>query len=149
MTRGGVQTHSGALVRELRKGKGWSLATLAVQTGTNVNSLSRIERGTQAPGPDLLLRIAQALGTTTRALAPQEGAPTLRQIREWTGRTRAQVARELGVVPNTVGTAERGVTRPRDTGRWAAVYGLTPREFEQAWQRSREETSARAQRRDD
>ncbi|MFD9850529.1 helix-turn-helix transcriptional regulator [Streptomyces parvus] len=149
VTRGGVETHCGALIRELRRGKGWSLATLAVQAGTNVNSLSRIERGTQAPGPELLLRMAQALGTTTRTLAPQDGAATLRQIREWTGRTRAQVAQELQVAANTVGTAERGVTRPRDTDRWAQVYGLTPREFEQAWQRSKDETSARAQRRDD
>jgi transcriptional regulator with XRE-family HTH domain len=48
----------------LRRAKGWSQPELGKRIGCNGGQISKLERGISAPRPDLLSRIAEALGTT-------------------------------------------------------------------------------------
>ncbi|WP_052443063.1 helix-turn-helix domain-containing protein [Streptacidiphilus neutrinimicus] len=53
----------GELVRERRMELGWSQARLATAAATTQAVVSRIERGEASPTVDMLLRLAQAMGT--------------------------------------------------------------------------------------
>jgi transcriptional regulator with XRE-family HTH domain len=146
VTRGGVEGCRGDRLRVLRQKGGWSLAALAAAADTNPNSLSRIERGEQAPQAPLLVRLAELLEVETTELAPLPEHPTLRQLRERVGQTQAELAKGLGVSPNTVSTTERGVSYPRKPDRWAQAYGVTPTRFKEAWQAARTNTASRRRR---
>lgn len=71
----------GALIRTLRKDRGWNLDTLAGLAGMHHPTLSRLERGFgQDVKVSTLRRLAQALDVTVHdLLPPEEGAWTAYQ----------------------------------------------------------------------
>lgn len=57
-------------LRELRRGRGLSLAAVEVLTdGVDISTLSRIERGKQQPRPETVVRIARGLNISATRLA--------------------------------------------------------------------------------
>lgn len=52
----------GPAIRKLREEKGMTLEALAHSVGSDPSNLSRLERGRQKPGFDLLVELAAALG---------------------------------------------------------------------------------------
>lgn len=51
----------GHLIKKLRQAKGKSIEEVALEAGTDVGNLSRIERGVQCPRIDAVERLANAL----------------------------------------------------------------------------------------
>ena len=51
----------GRRIKEIRKSKGLSQEKLAEKAGTSPNYLSRMERGTENPTLDMLIKLADAL----------------------------------------------------------------------------------------
>jgi transcriptional regulator with XRE-family HTH domain len=64
----------GANIRQARKRSKMSLDTLAAQAGTSRQHLIRLEQGLHMPGPELLQRIADAIGTAASDLVPEDEA---------------------------------------------------------------------------
>lgn len=60
---------NGALIRQRRERLGHGLNRFAVQAGVSASHLSRIERGVAGAQPELLQRIARALGVTLEDIA--------------------------------------------------------------------------------
>lgn len=58
----------GAGIARRREARGMNKSALAEAAGTQTIRITRIERGENAPGGALLLRIAQALDTSVEAL---------------------------------------------------------------------------------
>lgn len=71
---GRVSDDSPNRIRELRKGRGWTLEHLADHVGTTPKQLSRLERGERNLTQDWMLRISEALGTSPAALFDRTGA---------------------------------------------------------------------------
>ena len=78
----------GKILRGLRKERNATLEQVAFDAGTDASNLSRIERGLQRPSPEVLNKIAKALGVTTPdiyVLAAENianRAPTKRKLPE-------------------------------------------------------------------
>lgn len=58
----------GSHIRTRRERLGWSQADLSVAAGISLASVSRVERGVQAPSIDILVALAEALGVGIAAL---------------------------------------------------------------------------------
>ena len=58
----------GETIRRLRRGKQWSLGTLAERTGLSYFHLSRVENDSAHPQADAIARLAEALDGDLRAL---------------------------------------------------------------------------------
>lgn len=58
----------GAALKQLREAQGVTLEKIALEAGTDVGNLSRIERGTQKPNIELVAKIAAALQIRMSAL---------------------------------------------------------------------------------
>ena len=65
----------GMRIAFLRLGKGWSEAGLAHRIGCSAGMVSAYERGRQKPSSDMLLRLAEAFGVTTKYLLTGETQP--------------------------------------------------------------------------
>jgi transcriptional regulator with XRE-family HTH domain len=52
----------GSVIEQLRSDRGWTLDELADKAGTTKSNLSRIEKNSQWPKPELLDALSQALG---------------------------------------------------------------------------------------
>lgn len=59
----------------LRIGKGWSREELAQRVGCNARTVYLCERGRQKPSSDMLFRLAEAFGVTTKYLLTGETQP--------------------------------------------------------------------------
>lgn len=68
-------TEIGARVREARRAKGWSSKRLAQEAGVPSTSLWRVENGEGEPKPEMLAKLAVALGVTDRYLLTGSDAP--------------------------------------------------------------------------
>jgi transcriptional regulator with XRE-family HTH domain len=67
-----IQTmHIGQVIREIREARKATLEEVAFAANTNASNLSRIERGRQGYSPEVLERIALALGVTVAELHVQ------------------------------------------------------------------------------
>jgi len=77
----------GEVVRELRRKKNWSQATLAEVVGMAISNLSNIERGRSRLGEDRAIILAEALGVKPEFLLFPNGferedlKPKLRRVR--------------------------------------------------------------------
>lgn len=60
----------GEQLRQIRKQRGWSQASLATRLGVHVTTVSRLERGDQEPTWPLVLRVAREAGVSTDAFRP-------------------------------------------------------------------------------
>ena len=69
-----IHRHLGRRVKQLRAGRGWSLAALASASGVSRSMLSQIEREQANPTLAVTLRIAQAFGMTLGELLQAPGA---------------------------------------------------------------------------
>jgi transcriptional regulator with XRE-family HTH domain len=65
----------GERIRARRVQRGWEQAELADRVGTRGHSMWRYEAGRTMPGPDMIDRIAEALGVTSRVLLRGDDAP--------------------------------------------------------------------------
>ena len=65
----------GPVVRNLRKGKGWTLSELSERSGLSVSTLSKAERDQQALTYDKLLQLAQGLQVDIAVLFDGEFSP--------------------------------------------------------------------------
>lgn len=63
--------HIGQVIRAIREARKATLEEVAFAANTNASNLSRIERGQQGYSPEVLERIAQALGVTVAELHVQ------------------------------------------------------------------------------
>jgi len=63
--------HIGQVIRAIREARKATLEEVAFAANTNASNLSRIERGRQGYSPEVLERIAQALGVTVAELHVQ------------------------------------------------------------------------------
>ena len=68
--------HIGQVIRKIREAGNATLEEIAFAANTNASNLSRIERGRQGYSPEVLERIAQALGVTVSELHVQAEMPT-------------------------------------------------------------------------
>lgn len=63
---------TGAAIRKLRLGRGWSLAQLSQQSGVPISTLSRVELGQNALNYDKLMRLCRALDVDLEGLVARE-----------------------------------------------------------------------------
>ena len=63
--------HIGQVIRAIREARKATLEEIAFAANTNASNLSRIERGQQGYSPEVLERIALALGVTVAELHVQ------------------------------------------------------------------------------
>jgi transcriptional regulator with XRE-family HTH domain len=85
----------GARLQELRNLRGWSLTTLARQTGDRLNksAISNYEQGTRMPGPEEATALAEALGESpAHILCLDDDMPAL-------SKTEAQLIHDLRALP--------------------------------------------------
>lgn len=61
----------GQIIRALRRQRQRTLESLALETGLDASTLSRVERNQRKPAPEQLSKIAAALSTTVSALYEQ------------------------------------------------------------------------------
>lgn len=72
----------GQRIKELRKRKGLSQEELAERAKTSINYLSRMERGTENPTLDMLLKIADALEVETWELFDSGHHVSTKELKE-------------------------------------------------------------------
>ena len=65
-----VVRHFATRLRELRRRRGYSQATLAAAATVSTSYITRLENGLVAPGIDLVARLAVALGVAVTDLLP-------------------------------------------------------------------------------
>lgn len=65
-----VVQHFAARLKELRRSRGYSQATLAEAASVSTSYITRLENGLVAPGIDLVSRLATALGVAITDLLP-------------------------------------------------------------------------------
>ena len=65
-----VVRHFAARLKELRRNRGYSQATLAEAASVSTSYVTRLENGLVAPGIDLVARLASALGVAITDLLP-------------------------------------------------------------------------------
>jgi transcriptional regulator with XRE-family HTH domain len=77
----------GDRLKEERTLKGWSQRDLAEESGTNVDTISGIERGQHEPRPSTLRKLAAALGVQVRDLFEEPVLPGKAEASPETGPT--------------------------------------------------------------
>jgi transcriptional regulator with XRE-family HTH domain len=65
-----VVQHFAAKLKELRRNRGYSQATLSEAASVSTSYITRLENGLVAPGIDLVARLATALGVAITDLLP-------------------------------------------------------------------------------
>lgn len=63
-------------LKQLRRQKGWSLETLAEQTGLTKSYLSKVERGLSVPSIGVAIKLARALAVDVEELFSDQASPT-------------------------------------------------------------------------
>lgn len=105
----------GSRLRELRRRRGMTLATLAAETGINESTLSRLEGGTRKPTLELLLPLAEVYAVPLDELvgAPRTGDPRihLKPVRR-DGMTYVPLSRPGGVQAHKLLIPPRPRTEP-------------------------------------
>ncbi|WP_011242299.1 helix-turn-helix domain-containing protein [Streptomyces noursei] len=140
----GVVGFRSSRLRELRCQANLSVDQLAALAAISPETVRRVEKGSQ-PSGRVLTALATALKTTTEDLAPSEGAPTLRRLRQGKGRTQREIASLIGVSAQMVSQVERGVYGVSKPAQWAAAYGVSRRRWQTAWEAGRDERRGRAE----
>ncbi|WP_331719453.1 helix-turn-helix transcriptional regulator [Streptomyces sp. NBC_01174] len=134
----GISQFRADRLRTKREACGWSSEQLAVMAGITAGTVRNAEAGTSRPSPRVVNALAAALGCPVDELAPLEGPTTLRGLRARRGRTQRDVGTAVGVSTGMVSKVENGRHGVRDVRKWAAVYGVSPRRWTEAWETGRE-----------
>ncbi|MFJ6775029.1 helix-turn-helix domain-containing protein [Kitasatospora sp. NPDC091257] len=147
-----------AKLRVARTAAGASVARIAREAGVTERAVSLYLAGTRVPRPELLPRLARAVGVAPADLCTVEHE-RLVHLRVFTGRSRAEMAKALGIAEETYRlletTGRRGTRAHYDRARdewiawddWAALaFGTDPdrvraalRHTEEYWPVLREE----------
>ncbi|WP_424217783.1 helix-turn-helix domain-containing protein (plasmid) [Streptomyces sp. BI20] len=104
-----------ARLHAARAAAGVSVAVLARAVGATDRAISYYLAGTRTPHPEVLLRLAGAVGVEPEALCEVE-AETLVHLRTWTGRSRAKMASVLAMGEETYRQLEKTAARGRLAG---------------------------------
>lgn len=101
-----IGLRTGRAVKQQREALGFSLRTLAAQSGISSSMISDIERGTKSPTVITLVRLAQALGVTAAALVDEGAgpAPRIRVLRSGQGAAGEHPAPWKSLAPGTPGS---------------------------------------------
>jgi transcriptional regulator with XRE-family HTH domain len=134
----------GDRLKEERTLKGWSQRDLAEESGTNVDTISGIERGQHEPRPSTLRKLAAALGVQVRDLfedpvlpgkaeAPPTGPPDLDVEDLKTPEEVAAVVRQLQPMAKEAIEFGNAVGWLEDRERRDKIFSLL-RDLGQRWQ---------------
>lgn len=129
----------GARLRAARERKNLSRGVLAVRVGMSFAAVSAWERGTHAPPPPALVKVAQVLGVEPADLldTPQDEW-TLAEYRIVEGLHQQDVATALTVAPDKFSRVEAGYEAPGDLlPRLAKLYNRSTKVLQDAWDRTR------------
>lgn len=115
-----------AKLRAARSAASVSVTRIAWAAGVTERAVSRCLAGARVPRPELLLRLAAAVGVAPCDLCTVE-KERLVHLRVWTGRSRSAMAQALGMTEETYRhletTGERALSSSRydgERGRWIA-----------------------------
>ncbi|MEU8526425.1 helix-turn-helix transcriptional regulator [Streptomyces sp. NPDC048629] len=128
----------GARARALREQAGVSVESLAAAAQMSPNTIRSAETSCHEPSPRVITAIAAALGVPPTELATRCGRPTLRDIRRRLGLSQTEMAQRIGIGRQMVSRIERGVGGVRSPRAWAAAYGLTHTQWDNAIQATRD-----------
>lgn len=67
-----MSDRTGAAIRKLRLARGWNLATLSVESGVPISTISRVELGQNALNYEKLMRLCRALEVDLEGLVTRE-----------------------------------------------------------------------------
>ncbi|WP_415954374.1 helix-turn-helix domain-containing protein [Streptomyces sp. KLOTTS4A1] len=149
-----------AKLRAARTAAGTSVARIAQAAGVSERAVSLYLAGTRTPRPEILPRLAAAVGVDPAALCTVE-RETLAHLRIFTGRSRSAMARTLGMAEETYRQVETTGRRgrlararyDRNEDRWAAwqewaspLFGVTPERLDAAEEHTREQYLAELER---
>ncbi|MEV6727125.1 helix-turn-helix transcriptional regulator [Streptomyces xanthochromogenes] len=145
-----------AKLRAARQAAAISVARLAQTTGISQRAVSLYLAGSRTPRPHILPRLAAAVCVAPGDLCTID-RERLEHLRVWTGRSRAAMAKALGMAPETYRhletTGERGrLSRSRydpAQDRWvlwedwaAPLFGVTPARLQAAADATHEHAQA-------
>ncbi|MCL4423961.1 MAG: helix-turn-helix domain-containing protein [Firmicutes bacterium] len=106
----------GRLLRELREGKGFTLAELGKQAGISLAHISEIERGRSAASLKTLEKLTAVLGiSVSQLLRPHEGfslGEKIRRLRRKFGMTQKDLAKRVDLSHGLIGQIETGKVQP-------------------------------------
>ena len=88
-----VRVNLGNAIKHMREALGWSQNKLARIAQIGQQNISRIERGEQMPGVDMLATLAQALGATPNDVLARAGL--LDKTQTWVASDLFSIAAEL------------------------------------------------------
>ena len=128
-----------ALVR-LRRARRLTQDALGELTGLSRPALIAYEKGARTPGPQILLRLATALGVDALKLTSATLATaSLTDLRARVGLTKTELAAQLGIRRHTYGRVERGERElePELVGALAEALGVGRRTVTGALRRAR------------
>lgn len=127
------------VLADLRKRAQLSRAELALLARISPETVRAAETGKRVPSARVLHAVAEALAVPVDRLSPVgKATPTLKQLRQRTGRTQRETAEVIGVSGQMVSRVEAGVYGVRDPAPWASAYQVTPPEWTAAWEAGRE-----------
>lgn len=136
MSPGGVSGFDPQRLRLARNKAGLSYRQVGESAGISATTVFKYEKGQSRPRAHTLRALATALDCTTAYLAPAPRRATLTQLRDAAGLSLRDIALVVGFTKNTVSRVEQGHQWPDDVQMWAAAYGLTLKQFAEAWRRS-------------
>jgi transcriptional regulator with XRE-family HTH domain len=141
-----------AKLRAARSAAGSSVSRIAAAVGVSERAVSLYLAGARVPRPEILPRLAAAVGVGPADLCSVD-AERLVHLRVWTGRSRAAMARALGMAEETYRHLETTGQRGRLSASrydpaqdcwvlwedWASpVFGVSPQRLLEAWENTRE-----------
>ena len=94
--RGGVSSFDGGRLKDARRARGLSQTDLETAAKVPQSNISQLEGGTRFPQPDVLARLAKAVGVRPERLCREVSDPGLRDLRERAGLLQEQAARRVG-----------------------------------------------------
>ena len=117
-----------AALRAARHNAGSTQRQVAEVCGVTLTYLAALERGRKKPSPQLLFRLAEAVGVAPSSLLHVAEAHTLTQLRSCVGLSQKEVAERVGLTDMSYSRFERGVHRLPEAlvDELARVFGVTP-----------------------
>lgn len=138
MSRPSYRGFRGSFLKELREQRGWTQEQLAIATSVFPPMIGKWEREQVVPEARSVARLAEVLG-----VRPQDFTSvtledsTLVDLRLFAGLTRAEAAEAAGISDRRLFTIEHLTQRPRPehAAALARVYGVSPAQLYEVWDR--------------
>jgi transcriptional regulator with XRE-family HTH domain len=133
MPRISLPTWSPVRFKAARQAQGWTLEQLAATADLSYGAVAAYAAGSVTPSPEVLVRLADALGVPTTDLAPLSDQPSLHELRWHAGLTVAELAHAVGLSRDYVSRILRGAVEITQPDRWAAALNTTQAAVTDAW----------------